>query len=107
MTLPPYSYSRGRYACLALGQLAAAPSNHEEILGAGGLKALSESLSCEDKETVFNACYALNKLASCEANHEVRGGCNAAFGIRGSGSRARRRRDGSPGASLGSTSERH
>lgn len=61
----------GRYSCLALGQLAAAAANHEEILAAGGVEALSSSLDCDDGETVFNACYALNKLAMGEGHHDV------------------------------------
>lgn len=48
-----------------------AAANHEEILAADGLEALSASLDCDDGETVFNACYALNKLAMGEENHEV------------------------------------
>jgi len=60
-----------RYACLALGNLAVASANHEEILAAEGLESLSSALDCDDKETVFNACYALNKLAMNDANHEV------------------------------------
>lgn len=61
-----------RYACLALGNLAVATVNHEEILAANGLEGLSSALDCDDQETVFNACYALNKLAMNEENHEVR-----------------------------------
>lgn len=61
----------GRYACLAVGQLAVAAVNHEEILAAGGLEGLKSALDCDDDETVFNACYALNKLAMSEGNHEV------------------------------------
>lgn len=62
---------RGRYVCLTLGQLAVAAANHEEILTAGGVQALSASLEVDDGETVFNACYALNKLAMAEGNNEV------------------------------------
>ena len=50
-----------------------ASANHEEILAAEGMEALSSALDCDDKETVFNACYALNKLAMNDANHEVSG----------------------------------
>lgn len=60
-----------RYACLALGQLAMASENHEEMLTAGGLEALSASLDVDNDETIFNACYALNKFASTEENSEV------------------------------------
>lgn len=48
-----------------------AAANHERILAAGGLEALSSALDCDDGETVFNACYSLNKLTMSEGNHEV------------------------------------
>lgn len=71
-TKRPTRPHRKRYACLALGNLAVATVNHEEILDANGLEGLSSALDCDDQETVFNACYALNKLAMSEENHEVR-----------------------------------
>lgn len=71
-TIVPSVWMRDRrYACLALGQLAVASVNHEEILAAGGVEALSSALDCDDEETVFNACYALNKVAMGDENHEV------------------------------------
>lgn len=70
-----------RYACLALGNLAVATVNHEEILAAKGLEGLSSALDCDDHETVFNACYALNKLAMSEANHEVGYRMRAPLGV--------------------------
>lgn len=48
-----------------------AAANHEDMLAAGGLEALSSALDCDDAETTFNACYALNKLAMNEENHEA------------------------------------
>ncbi|CAM9303250.1 unnamed protein product [Discosporangium mesarthrocarpum] len=68
-----YDVDSRRYACLALGQLAAATSNHEEIISKGGIEALRSSLDPDDDETVFNAAYALNKLAMNENNHETMG----------------------------------
>lgn len=74
LTLTPCTFTAhngGRYACLAVGQLAVVAVNHEEIISAGGLEGLKSVLDCDDGETVFNACYALNKLAMSDENHEV------------------------------------
>lgn len=60
-----------RYACLALGQLGISAAYHERIIEAGGLTSLQRSLSVDDGETIFNACYALNKLTASEQIHEV------------------------------------
>jgi len=68
-----YDLECRRYACLALGQMAASSDIHPQLLEAGALESLRESLDVEDMETRFNAAFALNKLAINSENHQVMG----------------------------------
>ncbi len=68
-----YDLECRRYACLALGNLAAVGANHARLLEAGALEAVRESLVVEDLETRFNAAFAANKLAMKEGNLALMG----------------------------------
>jgi len=58
-----------RYACLALGNMAASVENHAAVLGGGAMAPLCEALKAEDLETRFYAAFALGKLAQASQNH--------------------------------------
>ena len=58
-----------RYACLALGNIAASVDNHASVLGGGALAPLCEALKAQDLETRFYAAFALGKLGQAAQNH--------------------------------------
>ena len=67
-----YDLEARRYACLALGNLLAQHENHDQVLAAGALARLVDSMDADlDLETRFNAVYACNKMATRNSNHEI------------------------------------
>ena len=64
-----------RYSCLALASLAADAGTHADLLEAGVLEALRESLSVDDVETRLFAAFACTKVAAVdtEGQHALMG----------------------------------
>ena len=54
-----------------MGNVLAVPQHHEQLIAAGALPALVDSLSQDDAETRFDAVFALAKCATRAETHET------------------------------------